>query len=567
MVKWVDRLVSVLFRDAPQANNPLDDRFYGVGPGPLSRAGVRVSPDEAMKVSAVYRCVSILANVLAMFPKGMFERLERGRREAPDHPLDPIISFKPNNRQSAYEFWRQMCYNLALRQNAYAQIVPGAPGRGWVGQLIPLHPDRVRGPEELPSGRLRYEYTKPDGQKVQLISGTDIWVLQGLSSDGLRGLSMIDVAHDSIGVSLAAERHAARFFERGVKPTGVLESAKAYTRETAEEMGDSFGRRYGGEQGTGKVPVLWDGVTFKPLSMTLKDAEFLDSRKFSVAEIARWFGVPPHMVGDVERSTSWGTGIEQQGLHFLIYSLLPWIELLEQSIRFTLVVQPERFYPKFNVNSILRMDATTQANVFATLIDKGVLNPNECRELLERNPREGGDEYVNPAEKPAAPAPRMPEPEPDEEEDEPEDPEEGPETLAPVPVEAPVAPPPPQMSVTIDGRALDSHISNRMRERLAPIREAEQAPKAGLDLLLEEREELHRLAGKHAKDSEGWRRGVEMFYGRFASRIVAAGVGDLPEAKAWCCERRDVVLKDGGLLELSTEHPTYGYLEGTHAEG
>jgi HK97 family phage portal protein len=493
---------------APRAGVGLDalnDRYYDTITRP-SRAGVRVSAASAMKASAVYRCVSILANVLAMFPKGMYEKLARGRREAPDHPLDSIISFRPNRRQNAFAFWRQVCYHLVLRQNAFVQIVSGPAGRGWVGELIPLDPDRVRGPEELWDGTLRYEYIRPKGGgTVVLIGNQDIWHLQGLSSDGLRGLSMLDVADDSIGLSLAAERHAARFFQRGVKPTGILQHEKTLDPQTAREMSQSFGDLYGGEEGTGRVPVLWEGMKFNPVAMTLKDAEFLDSRKFSVAEIARWFGVPPHMVGDVERSTSWGTGIEQQGLHFLIYSLLPWIELIEQSIRFSLVVQSDRYYAKFNVGKLLQMDQKTQADVFGLYIDKGVLNPNECRELMDRNPRAGGDKYIDPAPKSVS--------------------------VAPTP-EAPPEPPP-------DGEPQDGAQALATARALAQTRARE--------LLEEEHQGLARLTKKHRPDKtpEEWKATAAAFYGRLAGRVAAAMACDKAAAKAWCDTRRGLVFAEG----------------------
>jgi len=509
MVSWL------LGVGAPQASalDALDDRYYDLPFGSISRTGVRVSADSAMKTSAVYRCVSILANVLAMFPKGMYQKLEDGRRPAPEHPLDPFISFAPNRRQNAFEFWRQVCYHLVLRQNAYVQIVPGPKGTGWVGGLVPLDPDRVTGPEELADGTLRYEYARPGGgAKVKMIGNQDMWHLRGLSHDGLRGLSMIEAANDSIGLSLAAERHAARFFERGVKPTGILQHEKTLKPETAKEMSESFGRVYGGESGTGKIPVLWEGMKFNPVSMTLKDAEFLDSRKFSVAEIARWFGVPPHMVGDVERSTSWGTGIEQQGLHFLIYSLQPWITLIEQAIRFSLVVQPERYYAKVNASAILRMDAKAQADVFGVLIDKGVLNPNECRELLERNPREGGDEYVDVAKEPAPPGVRTvpaPEEPPDEPPDEPD----------------------------------EDDAEDATAQALATARGIAQA--RAVELLEEEAQALTRLARQHAKEADAFRAEAASFYGRFAKRVATAMACDKTAAKGWCETRRGMVLADG----------------------
>lgn len=512
MVSWL------LGRPRASTLDPLDDRYYEFPSGTLSRSGVRVSADSAMRSSAVYRCVSILANILAMFPKGMFERQDRGRREAPEHPLDPIISFRPNRRQCAFEFWQAVCYHLVLRQNAYVQIVAGSSGRGWVGELVPLHPDRIMGPEELPNGRLRYEYRRPSGEKIVLLGGVDLWHIHGLSSDGLKGLSMLDVANDSIGLTLAAERHAARFFDRGVKPTGILQHEKRLSADTAQEMSESFGRLYGGEEGTGRVPVLWEGMKFQPVSMTLKDAEFLDSRKFGVAEIARWFGVPPHMVGDVERSTSWGTGIEQQGLHFLIYSLLPWIELLEQSIRFTLVVQPERFYPKFNVNAILRMDAKAQADMFAVLIDKGVLNPNECRELLDRNPRPGGDEYASTAKPVATVTAPISEPQDDQPEDEPPEDDGNRETPG--------------------STLLRAMVEARVR-----------------DLLDEEAGHLTRLAKKHAKDGAAWGEDVRRLYGRFAGRITATLCCSEMASKGWCDARRDLVLGEG-IASLTGERQT-----------
>jgi len=208
------------------------------------------------------------------------------------------------------------------------------------------------------------------------------------------------------------------------------------------------------------------------------------------------------MIGDVERSTSWGSGIEEQGLGFLIYSLQPWITLIEQAILFSLVVQPERYYPKINATAILRMDAKAQADVFSVLIDKGVLNPNECRELLERNPREGGDKYVDPAPKPAVPTVRaLPPPEPDEPDEEDE--------------------------------AAEARATARV---LAQAR--------AVELLDEERQALIRLA-EHAKDTAAFRATAAAFYGRFAGRVATALACDKTAAKGWCETRRGLIIASG----------------------
>ena len=510
MVKFLDRLSRLIFTAVAPVANPLDDRYYPVTGSFLSRAGVRVDEDSATRVSTVYRCVAILSNILAGLPKGMYERLERGRKEAPDHPLDPVISFRPNRRQSAFEFWRQVYFQLVLRQNAYVQIIPGPSGRGWVGELYVLNPGRISGPEVLDSGKLRYIYTKPDGTKQNLIGGIDMWHIPGLSGDGLKGLSMLDVASESVGSSIAAERQAGLFFSRGVKANGVLQHPGHLDKQTASDMSESFGRSYGGEGGMGKVPVLWEDMKFVSTSLNLKDQEFLDSRKFSVAEIARWFGVPPYMVGDVERSTSWGTGMEEQELVFLVFSLGPWIELVEQSIRFALVVQPDRYYPKFNAGGLLRMKAEVQANVISKYIEWGVYSPNDARELLERNPRQGGDEYRDPTK---VAAPSTP------------------------PKDAPPEPTQPS----------DSGTEERAR-LVASARAAE--------LLDEEARGLRRLATEHAKNAAAWPAAVAGYYGKFAGRVVAAMVCSKDAARNWCETRRGIVLAEG--MANLTGNPHHG---------
>lgn len=506
--------------------DPMDDRYYDNWTGHITRSGVRMSADTARKVSAVYRCVSILSNLLAMFPKGIYEKLETGRREAPEHPLDPIISFKPNRRHTAFEFWQIVSHHLVLRQNAFVQIVQGPPGQGWVGELVPLHPDRVFGPKEMDNGSLVYEYHRGDGRKFILTGGIDIWHIRGLSEDGLRGLSLIDLADDSFGMALAAERHAARFFDRGIRVAGILQSEKTLKPQIAEEMGESFSRKWGGEHAAGKVPVLWEGVKFQPVSMTPKDAEFLESRKFSVADIARWFGIPPHLIGDVERSTSWGSGLAEQNLGFLIFTIQPWIELLQQAIRFTLIVQAQRYYAKFNPGALMQMDPKSQAEVFDKLIGKGVLNPNECRELLERNPREGGDDFVNPAQNVArSPSEVSGRPEPEDEEEDEEETE-----------------------------------AARV-QRLSAARMQE--------LLAEEEAGLVRLAKRHSKTTKAWRAAIAGFYGRFARRIESTGICTLGRALEWCAARRDLVLNNGGLFKLAegTSASDEALLGGDHAKG
>ncbi|MEO8247641.1 MAG: phage portal protein [Chloroflexota bacterium] len=529
-------------------NNPLDDRYYETGSG-VSLAGVRISADTALRISVVYRCVSIVANTLAMLPLGMYEELDRGRQRAKGHPLDAVIGWRPNRWQTSFE-WRRLLYtHLLLRGNAYCQILPG---RGGVGELVPLHPDRVTGPEVTPSGEHRYVYQRPSGEKVALIGGTDLWHLQGLSQDGLRGLAMVDLARDSFGLALGAEQQAATSYARGLTFQGILTHEGKLKPETAAQIGDTFTSRFGGVGGTRKVPVLWEGMKFTPVSMTSKDAEFLDSRKFTVTDIARWFGVPPHMVGDVERSTSWGTGIEVQGLGFLIYTLQPTIELTEQSIRRVLVYQPERFYPKFNVAALLRADSKTQMDVFSIGILNGIYSPNECRELLDRNPRDGGDDYLTPNTQRGIEPPRggggggsSSAAGPD------------PNTAAAIALAARLAdeldrPEPPAASDIAEAVVAKVEATEQARgeAEASDARARALATWAAGQVLEREAEELRGLSEKAGGSTEKWRHAVASFYGRHATLVALALNLTGEQARGYCRDQQETVAAAGCAVSL-----------------
>jgi HK97 family phage portal protein len=497
------------------ADPALDDRYWPRSGGAMSLAGVPVSPEAALRVSAVYRCVSIVANVLAMMPGGIFEELAKGSRRATENPMDVRLRLTPNDRQTAFEYRRQLFTSLLLRSNAYSQIVPAGPG---AFDLIPLHPDRIRGPEQTASGELRYVYTPPGGKPpVPLIGGVDLWHLQGLSEDGIRGLSMVDLARDAIGIAKAGEEHSATTYARGVTFAGILEHPKRLTPETAGEMGDSFGRRYGGGGGVGKVPVLWEGMQFKPISMTNKDAEYIESRKFSVADIARWFGVPPHLIGDVERSTSWGTGIEEQNLMFLMVTLLPWITLFEQSYRRTLLLRPDRFYPKLNINVLLRASAKVRFDVYQIGIANGILSPNECRDMEDRNPREGGDEYVDPSTRGSAVSQPIPGQQADAEK----------RMLA-------IA-----ERLALQLRAIDEGRSQPLVADPSLATRAQELARATAErIVTEEMVELARLSETAGGDSALLARAEGSFFGRHAAYVAESLRLDVEVARAYCRERK-----------------------------
>jgi HK97 family phage portal protein len=493
----------------PGTGSPLDDRMYArSGGGGPSLAGVIVSAEGALRVSAVYRGVSILANLLGWIPKGIFEYVDEDtRRRAPEHPLHAVVSRRPNKRQSAFEFWRLLATWLVLRGRAYAQIVY----EGGELQLVPLHPDRMYGPDETAGGELRYWYQPKKGPRIPLIAGEDVWVLNGLSEDGIRGLAMIDLGRDTLGISSAATQHAALFYDRGANFAGVLKHPRRLKPETAKAMSENFGTYYGGRRGTSTTPVLWEGMEFQNISMTNKDAEFIESLKFfGIGEVARWLGLPPHLLADVEKSTSWGSGIEEQRSDMTTFTFLPWAELIQAAVQKDLIAEPERYYMRCNLNALLKGKTSERYQVYEIGIRSGILSPNEARRMEEMSPREGGDVYVQPT---------------------------SPQKSAGEPTPGQGDPPPPPKKGAAE-----------------PNPDEEQALRKGPNavtrwavakMVVYEREQLASLAKGHAGQPLRWRNAVASFYGRYAAMVTEAFGTPSEAARAYCDAGRDVVLARG----------------------
>jgi HK97 family phage portal protein len=487
------------------AQQALDDRLFAAeSSGGRSLAGVVVSASTAMRISAVYRCVSLIANTFAALPIAVYERVGDSRRLAPEHPLNQVLAVHPNRWQTSFEWRRLLLTWLLLRSNAYCQIVLG----GEYGlELLPLHPDRISRPERLPSGQLRVRYTPPRGAPQPLIVGEDVWQLRGLTDDGVRGLSMLDLAQDSMGLALSSEMHSAVAMDRGLTFQGILQHPGTLKPGVSDEMGKSFTEKFGGLRGASRgVPVLWEGMKFEAVSMSMKDAEFMEQRKFSVSEIARWFGVPPHMVGDVERSTSWGTGIEEQRSDMTTFTMLPWVTNFEQSVQKHLLAAPDRYYVRMNLNAMLRPKTAERYQVYGQAIPLGIMSPNDARRLEEMDPREGGDVYVDPSSKPSMPPPPAPAP--------------GPEPPAP------------------DKRkkALAAWCARQLLDLEAA---------AGLA-----------AAQKHAADADAWGHAVRSFFGRHAAATVEALGLSRDQARAYCARQEERMVAGGAaaLEKWTSDH-------------
>lgn len=369
--------------------SPYDDYWYNA-PTSYSVAGVAVNAESALKLSAVWACVGLMADTVASLPLVVYRNLpnDSGKERARNHPLYPVLHRQPNDNQTAFEFWQMMLGHALLRGNGYARIVPGA--RGFVDQLIPLHPDDVQ-PEELTdgSGRLRYQIDgKPHNQE-------DIFHLRGLSLDGKMGLSVIAYARETMGISLAAERYGGRFFGNDSRPGGVLKTDRKLSEDAGKRLKSSWEAAHTGSN-QHRVAVLEEGLEWQQIGISPEDAQFLETREFQAEDICRWFRVPPHMVGLTSKSTSWGSGIEQMSIGFATYTLRPWLVRIQQGISKDLILAPDTYFAEFIVEGLLQGDIATRYNAYQVGVTNGWLSSNEVRRKENMNDREGGDVYLTP---------------------------------------------------------------------------------------------------------------------------------------------------------------------------
>jgi HK97 family phage portal protein len=361
--------------------------------GSVSASGASVTPSSAMRVATVYACVRIIAGAVATLPLDIKRRVDaRTREDASDHALWTLMRRKPNRWQTPSQFRRMMQAHQLLHGNAYALKVMS---RGQVVELIPLPSDRME-VEQADDLSLKYTWTRKDGRRVILSQG-EVFHLVGLTLDGVMGVSAIRYARETIGLSLSMEDHGATTFRHGARVSAALSHPNKLGKEGQEVLRASLDAfRSGGEQ-EGKTLILEEGMTYAPIAMTAEDAQWIESRKFSRTDIAMFFGVPPHMIGDTEKSTSWGSGIEQQSIGFVAYTLEDHLTMWEEAIGRDLVPAAELdVYARFNRAALVKGDIKTRWDAYTKGRQLKVYSANDVRALEDLNPIVGGDVYENP---------------------------------------------------------------------------------------------------------------------------------------------------------------------------
>lgn len=357
-----------------------------------TKSGVRVNEITALQSAAVYACVRLLAETIASLPKHVYKKLPNGDKEILfDHGLNSIIT-QPNEVQTSFEFTELLQGWATLRGNGYA--LKNVNARGQVDSLIPLPSDAVK-PVFNENNNIVYETKLRNGNGFDEVTLTteDIFHLRGFGTDILRGMNPIEAHADTIGISLAAQNYGARFFANDATPTGVVTHPNQFKDEEAITRFKKTWKRAQNGIKQHSVAVLENGLTYQNIGLTNKESQFLESRKYSVTDIARIFNIPPHMIGDLERATF--SNIADQSIEFVVYTLRPWVIRWEQIIKRDLIVEDDIFV-EFSMDGLLRGDTKSRFIAYGMGIRDGHLTRNEVRRLENRNAIDGLDDILVP---------------------------------------------------------------------------------------------------------------------------------------------------------------------------
>ena len=354
-------------------------------------AGVTVNESSAMQLSAFFACVRILSESIGSLPLKIYQRTSDGGKEvAVNHPLNRIFGQLTNREMTPQEHLEFLMASALLRGTHYSEIE-----RGGNGQILALHPLNSACMQTVrdAAGRLVYRYNDPKNPKI--LTESEVWRVPGLGGDGVTGYSVLAYARQTLGVAIATERHAAKTFANGTRIPAVFEMDEYLTDDARERLATDLSS-YQGSENAGKTLILESGLKYKTIGMTNDDAQFLESRKFQIAEIARWFGVPLHRLNELDRATF--SNIEHQGIEFVTHTLRPWCKRIEYTITRDLIQPRYRglYFAEFTMDALLRGDTASRYDAYGKGIKDGWLNRNEVRKKENLNPVEGLDEFLTP---------------------------------------------------------------------------------------------------------------------------------------------------------------------------
>jgi HK97 family phage portal protein len=370
---------------------PGETRSWDDDGGGRSAAGVRIDASNAHTVAAVFACLRILGETVASLPLHVLERLpEGGKRQARELPLYRKLHLQPNAWQTSFEWREQAVFHVGLWGDAYSLIVPGPSG--YADSIEPLHPSRMK-IERIENGRLRYKYREDKGQET-IYTEDQILHIRGPSDDGVHGMSIVEECKDAIALARACELHGARYFAAGARPGFVLSTEGQLNAEAREQLRSQWDRRHGGVGNSHNTAVLTGGLRpYEIPQASNSDSQFLEARSYQLAEIARLFRVPLHLLGVTNGG---GGNVEHAGLDFLQHTILAWLRRFESAFMRDLILDDSRFQVEFDVRGLMRGDAASRSSYYRAMWDIGALSTNDILELENRNPVEGGDVRYRP---------------------------------------------------------------------------------------------------------------------------------------------------------------------------
>lgn len=388
-----------LFRASPEnpttsLSNP-DSWLFDLFGGQKTAAGIRMNEETALTVGAVYTAVRIISNSIGALPLHVYRRDSGGKRSfAVKHWAYPLLHDSPNEYHTSTIWMRMMLAHLLLWGNSYNRIE--WVGNGSARNLLPLMPWAVT-PRRTPTGLQVYDVRLADGS-METLPGDEVLHIPGLMYDGIQGISVIGAMRDSAALAKVAEQFGSSFFANGARPGIVLEVPGKMKEGAQQTLAKSVMAGFSGPSNAFKAMVLEEGAKLHNVQMPMQDAQFLETRRFQRSEILGWYGIPPHLGGDTERSTSWGTGIEQQDIGFAKHTIAPWCVAVEQELNRKLFGRGSGIYAKFNLDGLMRGDFKSRMEGYRIAVGAPFLSRNEARELEDWNTMsdDGMDTVITP---------------------------------------------------------------------------------------------------------------------------------------------------------------------------
>lgn len=411
-------MLASLFRADGADDRSVFGDFWFSPIGQNTSAGVRVGPDQAMRLSTVYRCVRVLAGTMASLPPCFYRPKGRGREKVTDIPLYRLLAKRPNRFQNSFQWHQMMMGHLALRGTGYNRIIPD--GRGEIAELVPMNPDRMKVEVLDDRGRYRYRYKQPDGSEEILPAGA-VFKIMGYSANGYIGLNPMEIAAESVGEGLAQQSYSTRFFANDARPTGGwIEYPGKFANDDARNVWRESYQKAQSGRGRGKVAVFENGMKYhEATSISNKDAQMLEAKNAKIADICRWFGVPPHLAFALDRATD--NNIERLSLEFIKFTMRDIAECFEAAIEDQLLDPDTDLEVEYDMDKLARGEMQARGEFYQLGIQGGWLTRNEARQMEGLDPLADLDEPLVPLNMvtvgtPPEPKPGAPEPDdtPDE---------------------------------------------------------------------------------------------------------------------------------------------------------